>query len=101
MDVQVGVLLTVIGLLCTITGVVIGIFTFSRNRDKDVKTEASRDAVIETKLDNINRGVESIRIDIKANELKVTELSERVIRVEESSKSAHKRLDIMEQKGEI
>jgi hypothetical protein len=101
MNIQVGVLLTVIGLLCTITGVVIGIFTFSRNRDKDVKTDASRSAVIETKLDNINRGVESIRIDIKANELKVNELSERVIRVEESTKSAHKRLDIIEQKGEL
>jgi len=60
------------------------------------KNDASDSAVIRTKLDNINAGVESIRIDIKAQEMRVTGLSERVIRVEESSKQAHKRLDKME-----
>jgi septal ring factor EnvC (AmiA/AmiB activator) len=100
LKIELGVLLTLIGLLCTVFGLGVGFFTFTRNRDKDVKNEASRSAVIETKLDNINRGVESIRIDIKANELKVNELSERVIRVEESSKQAHKRIDFIE-KGDV
>lgn len=80
-------------------GLLIGFLTFNRNRDKDVKQDASESAVIRTKLDNINAGVESIRIDIKANEKRVSELSERVIRVEESSKQAHKRLDKYENKG--
>lgn len=88
-----------IGVLCTILGAVLTFLTFNRNRDKDVKNDASKSAVIETKLDNINRGVESIRIDIKANEMRVSELSERVIRVEEISKSAHKRIDFIENKG--
>ena len=85
-----------IGILCTILGAFIGVLTYNRNRDKDVKNDASDSAVIRTKLDNINAGVESIRIDIKAQEMRVTGLSERVIRVEESSKQAHKRLDKME-----
>ncbi|HWO95149.1 MAG TPA: hypothetical protein VNM45_02100 [Bacillus sp. (in: firmicutes)] len=50
-------------------------------------------------MDTINAGGESIRIDIKANEKRVSELSERLIRVEESSKQAHKRLDKYENKG--
>ncbi|RUL56449.1 hypothetical protein [Lysinibacillus antri] len=82
-----------IGLVCTVLGALIGFLSFNRNRDKDVRNDASESAVIRTKLDAINSGVESIRIDIKAQEMRVTELSERVIRVEESSKQAHKRLD--------
>ncbi|MFI2130381.1 hypothetical protein ACH434_09970 [Lysinibacillus fusiformis] len=78
-----------IGILCTVLGAFIGVLTYNRNRDKDVKNDASDSAVIRTKLENINAGVESIRIDIKAQEM-------RVIRVEESSKKAHKHLDKME-----
>ena len=84
--------MAIVGFLCTLLGTFIGFLAFSRNRDKDVKSDAADSAVIRTKLDNINSGVESIRIDIKANEKRVSELSERVIRVEESSKQAHKRI---------
>lgn len=87
-----------IGLICAIGGLLIGFLTFNRSRDKDVKTDASESAVIRTKLDNISSGIDSIRIDIKTNERRVSELSERVIRVEESSKQAHKRLDAIENK---
>jgi peptidoglycan hydrolase CwlO-like protein len=85
--------------ICAILTFVVGLLTFSRNRDKDVKNDASESAVIKTKLDNISSGIDSIRIDIKANERRVSELSERVIRVEESSKQAHKRIDKFENKG--
>lgn len=88
-----------IGIVCAIIGAVIGVLTYNRDRDKDVKDDAADTAVIRTKLDNISSGIDSIRIDIKANEKRVSELSERVIRVEESTKSAHKRIDILESKG--
>lgn len=94
MEVQFG-----ISILCTIIGLLIGILTFNRNRDKDVKSDASNSAVIQTKLENIDQGVKSIQIDIKANEKRVSELSERVIRVEESSKQAHKRIDTIERES--
>lgn len=90
-----------IGVLIAVASFFIGLFTFNRNRDKDVRNDASESAVIKTKLDTINQGVESIRIDIKANEKRVADLNERVIRVEESSKQAHKRIDSLELKGEI
>ncbi|KKI89071.1 hypothetical protein WQ54_27995 [Bacillus sp. SA1-12] len=90
-----------IAVLIAIGGFLIGIFTFSRNRDKDVKNDATESAVIRTKFDNISQGVESIRIDIRANEQRVRDLSDRVVRVEESSKQAHKRLDKIENKGEV
>lgn len=92
---------TEIAVLIAIGTFLIGLFTFNRNRDKDVKNDASESAVIRTKLDNISQGVESIRIDIRANEKRVSDLTERVVKVEESAKQAHKRLDTIEIKGEV
>jgi hypothetical protein len=88
-----------IPIICVALGAVIGVLTYNRNRDKDVRNDASESAVIRTKLDTISSGIDNIRIDIKANERRLSELTERVIRIDESTKQAHKRLDKMEIKG--
>lgn len=82
-----------VGIMSALFGMLLTLLAFNRNRDKDVKADAAKTAVIETKLDTISNGVESIRIDFKANEKQMDALSERVTRVEESSKQAHKRID--------
>lgn len=95
----------VIGLACTLFGALLAFLSFNRGRDKDVKDdaskEASKNAVIETKLDNIGQAVDSIRIDFKASEQRWNTLSEKVIRIDESTKQAHKRIDEIVTKGEI
>lgn len=90
-------------ILLSIAGVVIAYLGYQANKQrneasyqKNIKNEATRDAVIETKLDSINNGVENIRIDLKANEQQIGALGERVTRVEESSKQAHRRIDNLE-----
>lgn len=93
MQISIGVFISIMALMCTILGAVIGFFTFTRNRDKDVKSDATDSAVIRTKLDNINQGVESIRIVMKVEQKERVNLSERVVRVEEIARQAHKRLD--------
>lgn len=45
-------------------------------------------------------GVEDIRVDIKAQEKRHGELTERVAKVEEVAKSAHKRIDTIEKNKE-
>ncbi|MBU5594926.1 hypothetical protein KQI76_07090 [Amphibacillus sp. MSJ-3] len=89
-----------VGILLSIASVVIGILGYQLNKQKQqaeshkaVKNDATREAVIETKLDNISNGVDSIRIDLRANERQIGELNGRIIRVEESTKQAHKRID--------
>jgi peptidoglycan hydrolase CwlO-like protein len=94
LDIQTG-----ISILCGLGGLVVGYLAFRREKDNDTKSDASESAVIKTKLDNISSGIDSIRIDIKANEKRVSDLSERVIRIEESSKQAHKRIDKLENLG--
>ena len=93
--------------IIAILGIVVSYQAYQLNKDKnryqkkadikqEAKEEASYDAKLETQLDYISRGVDDIRIDLKANEKQIVALGERVTRVEDSSKQAHKRLDKVE-----
>ena len=88
----------IVGFLCTLIGVFLNVSTFARNRDKDVRSSASEQAVINTKLDNICGGVDSLRVDFKIEQKERAMLAEKVIRVEESTSSAHKRIDKLEER---
>ncbi|MFF2587101.1 hypothetical protein ACFVSS_04265 [Peribacillus butanolivorans] len=91
-----------IGVIIATASFIIGFFTFfNRNRDKDVKSPATESAIIRQKLDNIGQSVDSIRIDFKASDQRWTALSKTVIRIDKSTKQAHKRIDQIEKKGEI
>jgi len=85
-----------IGVLITITSAVIGYFGYSLNRTKAIKSDGQQSAEVKAELGYIRKGVDDIRIDLKANEKQMIALGERVTRVEESSKQAHKRLDNLE-----
>lgn len=70
------------------------------NRTKEVKTDTRQDAKIQAQLDYIGKGVDDIRIDLKANEGQITVIGERVTRMEESAKQAHKRIDNLEKEND-
>src|SRR5699024_11984350 len=84
---------TLIGSLGTLFGVVITYLTFVKGRDKEIRTEAMRDATIETQLRNIDTGVIEIRSSIQATDEKVNKMHNDLIRIDENAKSAHKRID--------
>lgn len=80
-------------ILIAILGFLISYQTYQLNKNKESKTDVRQNARIEGQLDSIGKGVDDIRIDLKANEKNTALLSERVTRVEESNRSAHKRID--------
>ena len=82
-----------VALACTIVGAVISYATFQRNRGHDIRADTREEAETRAKLDYIATAVDEIRLDNKARD---REVKERVIRNEESTKSAHKRIDEME-----
>ena len=88
-----------IGLICTILGATIGYLTYKRNSTKDLQEGASRQTAVDTKLDYISKGVDDIRIDIKTQDKRITDLAEKVVRIEESTKSAHHRIDSIVKEG--
>jgi hypothetical protein len=92
LDIQIGVLIAIGGLL-------LSYLTFQFNKVKETKSESRQDAKIQAQLDYIGKGVDDIRIDLKANERQMQALSIEVARIDESNKSAHKRLEKLEKDG--
>ncbi|MDU2670585.1 MAG: hypothetical protein E7C49_01110 [Clostridium sp.] len=88
-----------IALACTLLGAVLSFLTFQRNKGHDIRADTKEEAETRTKLDYISKGVDDIRIDIKTQQRDIQELKEKVIRVEESTKSAHKRINDLEERG--
>jgi len=89
----IGVICTIIGIVCTILGVAIGILGYKRTATKDIQAETKEGAIMATKLDFISQGVNNIQVKMEAQENKFESMGERITRVEESSKQAHKRID--------
>ena len=83
---------TIIALVAMLVSA-LGLLLSSR---KESRQDAAGTARMETKLDNISAGVEDIRVEIRTMRDRVGALSERVSAVENSCKSAHHRLDMIE-----
>lgn len=89
-----------IAVICTVLGVAISYMSFQRNKDNYLRAETREVTQNNAKLDYISKGVDDIRLDFKDQARKINGINERLIRVEESAKSAHKRIDECE-KGEM
>ncbi|NFO31059.1 hypothetical protein FDB41_12335 [Clostridium botulinum] len=85
-----------IALICTILGVIMSYATFQKNKDNSIRAETKEGAIMATKLDFISQGVNNIQVKIEAQENKFVTMNERITRVEESTKSAHHRIDTIE-----
>ncbi len=90
-----------IGLVFTIIGGMIGYATFYMNSKKNTKQETKEEVAtttkIDTKLDIISKNVDEIRLDNKDISKAVQSLGERMSAVEQSTKSAHHRIDSLEE----
>ena len=85
-----------IGISGTIVGAVLGILGYKKKSETDIREDTQKETILSTKLDYISRNVDDIRVDLKAKAERDVKFSERLIKVEESVKSAHHRLDDLE-----
>lgn len=108
-----------IGVLGTVFGIFMGYSNWQRSKHKDIqedatgtgelradinhikkevetiKSESSGNGEIRADINYIRRGIEGIQVDLKVQDKRHRELSERVTRIEESAKQAHKRIDAL------
>ncbi|MHC2834793.1 MULTISPECIES: hypothetical protein [Bacillus] len=89
-----------IGLLIAAVSLVIGYLSYALNRSREIKSDGQQGAEMKAKLEYISKGVDDIRIDQKASERQMVSFGERITRVEESTKQAHKRLDNVEKESD-
>ena len=82
-----------VGIVSVAFAIYFGLKSNRRNDVKDIEEKATRDAKIIVKLDAISGDVKDIKDDMSNINKKVDEIDKRVVIVEQSAKSAHKRLD--------
>jgi len=85
--------LTVIIIFCSL---VVAWLIYKRTATKDLIKKTKEEAIMGQQLTNINEGVISIQVDIRAHNSKFDSMTQQLTRCEESCKSAHKRLDDIE-----
>lgn len=84
---------TLISFLSLCVSVVVGATSLRRNKATDDRNEASEMTTLIVKLENINNGVNEIKSDMRNMRNDIQDLRDRLIIVEQSTKSAHHRLD--------
>lgn len=85
--------ISVLAIIIPALGVLIAFLVFRRNSNEDIRLRATETATINVKLDTIASDVKDIKYDITNVKNEVQALSERLVKCEESTKSAHHRLD--------
>lgn len=95
------VTVTAVGLACSLIGGAIGYAAHKLNVSKESEQEGQDKGVLLTEIGYIKAGVDDIKNEQRKQEGRHNELAERVTRVEESAKQAHKRIDRLEKEGDM
>jgi uncharacterized protein HemX len=96
--VDIETILALIAVGGTLSGIWIGWSGRARSIKQEVSTDASKDATLRADMAYLKRGIDDLRVEIKLQGQQYNELSEKVIRLDESLKSMHKRVDKLEAK---
>ena len=84
---------TLIAAAGTICGIVFGYIGYSKGAKKDSYQNGEQDSTLKSDTQYIKRRVDDVLLEQKDTNKSINQLSERVTRVEESAKQAHKRID--------
>lgn len=77
-------------------GIYQGIFNLKRNQRADTEKDTAELTTVIIKLESIGTGITEIKSEMSNVKNDIKEDRERLIRVEESAKQAHKRIDVIE-----
>lgn len=98
---EIATLISIIALFVTVVSVgfavYFGLKSAKRNDNTDIEKKAYEQASINVKLDQIGRDVRDIKDDMTGVKKDFQALGERVAKVEEAAKSAHHRIDGIEE----
>lgn len=95
MKIDVTVLVGFVATVLSIWGILL---KWKKDSVHQESSETREQTILTTKLDYISRNLDDIKVDLKARAKENAELKERVIIVEESVKSAHKRITELEER---
>lgn len=101
------VIISVVGLVGTINGIILPVINRSKQEKKDAKQEAYDESKLQQAVGYIRLGIDEMKLDFRKqserfekymdkNDEKYNDLAQKVVKLEESDKSLHKRVDSVE-----
>ena len=93
MPIEYTIIISFVSVVCTVIGVSIGMSNLRRNTKIDERHESTQFARLEVQLENIAKNVTIIVHDMNDIKNEIKEHRDRILRAEESTKQAHKRID--------
>lgn len=89
-----------IGLLCSIAGILISYAVFQHNMKKDSNDEGRETGTVLTEIGYIKANTDEIKAEQKETRKTIMDVITRLTAVEASAKQAHKRIDRIEGREE-
>lgn len=93
------IITAIISVLAALSGMALGWNGRARTMRQDVAQESAAAAMQRADVEYIKRGVDDMKVEQKLQRQQFEAVSERLTRVEESAKQAHKRIDRLEEDG--
>ncbi len=93
------VVYTVIAAVAAVFSIIFGGITLKRSVQKDCDASGRERGELKADTEYIKRRIDDVLLEQKDTNKSVSILSERVARVEENAKAAHRRLDIIEKQN--
>lgn len=85
--------------LVSVLSFLVAAFALGRNLKSDAKSDQSEMTTVIVKLETINENVKEVKNDIKDVKTDMERMKERITIVEQSVKSAHKRIDDVQEEA--
>lgn len=89
-------IISIIGVVGTISGITFGYIGYKKGLQKDSTESGKNNGTLMSDIGYIKAGIDDLKHKQETAELRHFALVERVTKVEESSKQAHKRIDRLE-----
>ena len=86
---------TIVAIVVPLLALAFTAMTFRKNEKKDTTAEATERATLSADVRYIRSSIDDIKLDNKAIQKDLGELSTKVARIEQSVENAHKRIDDM------
>ena len=85
----------IVSAAAAISGIIMGWL----GRSRTIRQDGAQDGELRATVNHIRQGVDDLRIEIRSQSQRFDMLAERLTRVEESTKQAHRRIDRIESEG--
>ena len=89
---------TIVAIFVPLIALIFTAMTFRRNEHQDTSAAATERATLTADVRYIRSSIDEIKIENRSIQKDVSDLTKKVVEIEASAKSAHKRIDDM-QKG--